>query len=138
MSEAERSEQEGEVREAGIPPSTSPTNEDGIFCRDEHDLPWSTYESADAADAGMTAIRYKALSYGRRDVPSMTYIEYAPGCTDPVHKHDTGEVFVVIEGEIWLDDARNGPGSVVYIAPDTDYAVRAGDEGARYFRIVTA
>jgi quercetin dioxygenase-like cupin family protein len=54
-----------------------------------------------------------------------------------VHRHDTGEVFVVIEGEIWLDEARNGPGSVVYIAPDTDYAVRAGDEGARYFRIVT-
>jgi len=109
---------------------------DGIFCADEHDLPWSRYGGADAAD--MAAIRYKALSYGRRDVPSMTYIEYAPGCTDPVHKHDTGEVFVVIEGEIWLDEARNGPGSVVYIAPDTDYAVRAGAEGARYFRIVTA
>jgi len=109
----------------------------GIFSADEHDLEWATYEGADAADAGMAAIRFKALSYGRRDVPSMTYIEYAPGCTDPVHKHDTGEVFVVIEGEIWLDDARNGPGSVVYIAPDTDYAVRAGDEGARYFRIVT-
>ena len=113
MSEAERSEQEGEVREAGIPPSTSPTNEGGIFCRDQHDLPWSTYEGADAADAGMTAIRYKALSYGRRDVPSMTYIEYAPGCTDPVHKHDTGEVFVVIEGEIWLDDAVGQPAGVV-------------------------
>ena len=113
-------------------------NSDGIFSVDEHDLEWSTYDGADAADAGMAAIRYKALSYGNRGVPSMTYIEYAPGCTDPVHRHDTGEVFVVIEGEIWLDDARNGPGSVVYIAPDTDYAVRAGDEGARYFRIVTA
>jgi quercetin dioxygenase-like cupin family protein len=109
----------------------------GIFCADEHDLEWSSYEGADAAEAGMAAIRFKALSYGRRDVPSMTYIEYAPGCTDPIHKHDTGEVFVGIEGEIWLDDTRNGPGSVVYIAPDTDYAVRAGDEGARYFRIVT-
>jgi hypothetical protein len=93
--------------------------DDGIFCVDEHDLEWSSYEGADAAAAGMAAIRYKALSYGRRDVPSMTYIEYAPGCTDPVH------------------DACNGPGSVVYIAPDTDYAVRAGDGGARYFRIVT-
>jgi quercetin dioxygenase-like cupin family protein len=115
----------------------SSENDGIIFCADEHDLEWSAYEGADAAEAGMAAIRFKALSYGRRDVPSMTYIEYAPGCTDPVHKHDTGEVFVVIEGEIWLDDARNGPGSVVYIAPDTDYAVRAGDEGARYFRIVT-
>jgi len=70
--------------------------DDGIFCADEHDLEWSSYEGADAADAGMANIRYKALSYGRRDVPSMTYIEYAPGCTDPVHKHDTGEVFVVV------------------------------------------
>jgi hypothetical protein len=113
------------------------TASDGIFAVDEHDLEWSSYEGADAAAAGMAAIRYKALSNGRRDVPSMTYIEYAPGCTDPVHKHDTGEVFVVIEGEIWLDDLCNGPGSVVYIAPETDYAVRAGDEGARYFRIVT-
>jgi mannose-6-phosphate isomerase-like protein (cupin superfamily) len=110
---------------------------DGIFRADEHDLEWSSYEGADAAAAGMAAIRYKALMYGR-DVPSVTYIEYAPGCTDPVHQHDTGEVFVVVEGEIWLDDARNGPGSVVYIAPDTDYAVRAGDQGARYFRIVTS
>ena len=67
---------------------------------------------------------------------------YLAGFTDMMKvrgsKHDTGEVFVVIEGEIWLDEARNGPGSVVYIAPDTDYAVRAGAEGARYFRIVTA
>ena len=107
-----------------------------IFCADEHDLPWATYEGADAAEAGMAAIRYKAVMYGK-DVPLVTFIEYAPGCTDPVHKHDTGELFVVVEGEIWLDDERNGPGSVVYIAPDTDYAVHAGDQGARYFRIVT-
>jgi len=73
-------------------------SDDGVFCVDEHDLEWSSYDGADAAAAGMANIRYKALSYGRRDVPSMTYIEYAPGCTDPVHRHDTGEAFVVGTG----------------------------------------
>jgi quercetin dioxygenase-like cupin family protein len=66
----------------------------------------------------------------------MQYLEYAAGHTDPVHRHDTGEVFVVTEGELWLDDTCNGPGAVVYVPADTDYAVRAGADGVRYFRIV--
>jgi quercetin dioxygenase-like cupin family protein len=67
----------------------------------------------------------------------MQFVEYAPGHSDHVHRHDEGEVFLVTEGELWLDDeTRHGPGSVMYIPPDTDYAVRAGAEGARYYRIV--
>jgi hypothetical protein len=55
---------------------------------------------------------------------------------DPVHHHDTGEVMVITEGELWLEGAANGAGSVVYIPRDLDDALRAGDEDARFFRIV--
>ena len=39
-------------------------------------------------------------------------------------------------GELWLDDACNGPGSIVFIPRDTKYAVRGGEAGARFFRVV--
>jgi quercetin dioxygenase-like cupin family protein len=66
----------------------------------------------------------------------MQYIEYGPGQADSVHRHDTGEVFIVTEGELWIDDTRLGPGGLIFIPADTDYAVRAGDEVTRYFRVV--
>jgi quercetin dioxygenase-like cupin family protein len=108
-----------------------------IHSVDSNDLPWTEY--APAADGGgPSPIRVKALSGGRGDVPSMQYLEYAPGHADPVHRHATGEVFVVTDGELWLDDVRHGPGAVAYVPADTDYAVRAGGDGVRYFRIVVA
>ena len=64
------------------------------------------------------------------------FIEYAPDHSDPVHRHDEGEVFVITEGELWVNDARNGPGSIICIPRSTDYAVRSGAEGARFFRVV--
>jgi len=105
-----------------------------IFQIDEHDLPWSEYDGRDGAvDA---TIRYKALTLGTKGVPPVQYVEYAPGVADPVHSHTTGEFFVVTDGELWLDDTCNGPGSVIFVPRDTDYAVRSGDEGARFFRVV--
>jgi quercetin dioxygenase-like cupin family protein len=71
-------------------------------------------------------------------VTRVQFIEYAPGHSDPVHRHDEGEVFIVTEGELWLDGARSGPGSVLCIPRDTDYAVRSGAQGARFFRVVVA
>jgi hypothetical protein len=53
-----------------------------------------------------------------------------------VHRHEVDEFFIVTEGSIWLDDVESGVGSVVFIPRDTDYAVRAGESGARYFRVV--
>ena len=58
------------------------------------------------------------------------------GQTDPVHRHDKGEFFIITMGEMWLDGAKTGPGGVAFIPANTDYAVRAGDEGVRYFRVV--
>ena len=103
-----------------------------IFIVNEGDLAWSDY----ASDTGPADIRYKALTAGTRGVPPVQYIEYGPGQTDPVHRHDEDEFFIVTTGEMWLDDARTGPGGIVFIPADTDYAVRAGDEGVRYFRVV--
>jgi quercetin dioxygenase-like cupin family protein len=63
-------------------------------------------------------------------------VEYSPGHTDPVHSHQTGELVIVTDGELGLDDVANGPGSIVFIPRGTEYAVRGGDAGVRYFRVV--
>jgi quercetin dioxygenase-like cupin family protein len=106
-----------------------------IFQIHEHDIPWSEYGGAGESQ-GRASIRYKPLTFPRTDVPSMQFIDYAPGHEDPVHSHDTGEVMIVIAGSLQLGDTTSGPGSAVYIPRDTPYAIRAGDEGVRYFRIV--
>jgi quercetin dioxygenase-like cupin family protein len=106
-----------------------------IFHVDEHDIPWSEYDEAGESQA-RASIRYKPLTFPRTDVPSMQYIDYAPGHEDPVHSHDTGEVMIVIAGSLQLGDTTSGPGSAVYVPRDTAYAIRAGAEGVRYFRIV--
>jgi len=106
-----------------------------IFHVDEHDISWSEYGGAGETEA-RASIRYKPLTFPRTDVPSMQFIDYAPGYEDPVHSHDTGEVMIVIAGSLQLGDTTSGPGSAVYVPRDTAYAIRAGDEGVRYFRIV--
>jgi quercetin dioxygenase-like cupin family protein len=103
-----------------------------------------TYRDGKAVrtDAGdqSDAIRVKALSMLGTDVPSMQYVDYPPGYVDPVHSHDTGEWFIVVAGEMrFTDDADDPalvPGGAVFIPKDTPYAVHAGDDGVRYFRIV--
>ena len=54
-----------------------------------------------------------------------------------MHRHEVGEFFIVFSGEMWLGNRRTGPGGVIFIPANTDYAVRAGDEGVQYFRVVT-
>jgi quercetin dioxygenase-like cupin family protein len=104
-----------------------------IFHINQRDMEWSNYTS----DDGPVAIRYKALTVGAPGVPAVQFIEYGPGQTDPVHQHPAGEFFIVTSGEMWLDDQKTGPGGVVFIPANTDYAIRAGDEGVEYFRVVT-
>ena len=104
-----------------------------IFCVNESDVAWSTYDDG----GSQSAIRFKALTRGAAGVPGVQFIEYGPETTDPVHQHDVGEFFVVMTGEMWLDDVKLEPGGVGFIPAHTDYAVRAGHDGVRYFRIVT-
>jgi quercetin dioxygenase-like cupin family protein len=106
-----------------------------IFQINHNDLPWYEYEEALDAD-GRPQIRVKALTVGEKEIPPVQFVEYAAGTTDPVHRHEVDEFFIVTEGSIWLDDVESGVGSVVFIPRDTDYAVRAGESGARYFRVV--
>ena len=106
-----------------------------IFRVNQNDLPWFEYQEAIGAD-GTPQVRVKALTLHEPDVPPVQYVEYAPGHTDPIHSHETGEFFIVTDGELWLDDVANEAGSVVFIPRDTEYAVRAGAEGVRYFRVV--
>jgi quercetin dioxygenase-like cupin family protein len=103
-----------------------------IFSADQSETPWAQYGGAD----GDGNIRFKALTEGVDTATRVQYIEYAPNHSEPVHQHGEGEVFVVAEGELWVNDARNGPGSIICIPRDTDYAVRSGAEGARFFRVV--
>jgi quercetin dioxygenase-like cupin family protein len=105
-----------------------------IFQVNERDVPWAEY--AEAGDGERALIRYKALTMHDPDVPPVQYVEYAPGHADPVHHHRTGEFLVVTDGTLWLDDTPSGAGSVVFIPRDTDYSVRGGDEGVRFFRVV--
>jgi quercetin dioxygenase-like cupin family protein len=104
-----------------------------IFCVDEHDVPWVDYDAGPDRAGG---IRVKPLTVGVDTSTRVQYVEYPPDRSDPVHRHDEGEVFVVIEGELWLDGARYGSGSILCIPRDVDYAVRSGPNGARYFRVV--
>ena len=106
-----------------------------IFSVDANDLPWVEY-GGDPDGYGQGAIRSKGLTVGADTVTRVQFIEYAPNHSDPVHQHDEGEVFIVTEGELWLNDVRNGVGSIVCIPHDTDYAVRSGPEGVRFFRVV--
>ena len=103
-----------------------------IFHADQADLSWSQYGGGDGAGN----IRFKALTEGVDTATRVQYIEYASNHSDPLHQHDEGEVFVVTEGELWVNDARNGPGSIICIPRNTEYAVRSGALGARFFRVV--
>jgi len=106
-----------------------------IFRVNANDEPWIEYEES-ADDDGNIPIRVKALTLGTPGVPPVQFVEYAAGHMDPVHSHTTDEFFIVTEGSLWLDDNENREGSVVFIPRGTDYAVRAVDMGARYFRVV--
>jgi quercetin dioxygenase-like cupin family protein len=106
-----------------------------IFQVDESDIPWAEFGDVEESD-GQPSIRYKVLSPRGADVPPMQYVEYPPGHEDAAHRHQTGEVLIVTAGQLQLGDEVSGPGSAVYVPRDTEYAIRAGESGVRFFRIV--
>jgi hypothetical protein len=103
-----------------------------IFSINQADLAWTNYQGTD----GPSAIRFKALTAGTRGVPPVQYIEYGPGQTDPMHRHEVGEFFIVASGDLTIAGNRLTAGGVAYIPAETDYAAMAGAEGAIYFRVV--
>ena len=101
----------------------------------EDKMAWAEYLEG-GSDGAPSGVRFKALTPRGTGAPPMQYVEYAAGHADHVHRHDTGEVFIVTEGTFSVDDTVSGPGAVVYVPKDTDYALVAGDDGVRFFRIV--
>jgi quercetin dioxygenase-like cupin family protein len=108
-----------------------------IFRVNENDIAWSEYAPSGAGN-GQAPIRFKALTMHEAEVPPAQYVEYASGHADPMHSHETGEFLVVTAGTLWLEGEESGPGSIIFIPRDTEYSVRGGDEGVRFFRVVVA
>jgi quercetin dioxygenase-like cupin family protein len=98
---------------------------------DEKDLPWAEFEGTPPG-----RIRFKTINPRGGAAPPVQYVEYAPGHADRVHSHDEGEVFFITAGEVSVGGTVSGPGSVIYVPPGVEYAMRGGDEGVRFFRIV--
>ena len=97
----------------------------------ERDLPWAEYDGTPPG-----RVRYKTINPRGGEAPPVQYVEYAPGHADGVHSHDEGEVFFITAGEVSVGGEVSGPGSVIYIPAGVEYAMRGGDEGVRFFRIV--
>ena len=74
----------------------------------------------------------------RRDLPSLAsfrawVVEMTPGSEWPrVDVHDTGEVFLVLEGEVIEGDRRFGPGTYVLFDRGTVHRPRT-ESGVRLF-----
>ena len=99
-----------------------------IFQNSADDVEWGTYK-----DSG---IRYKGLTTGKDGVPGVGYIEYPAGYSDSVHSHNVDELMLIVAGELAVDGASQGPGGVIFVPANTDYALKAGPAGATYFRVV--
>ncbi|HLN15585.1 MAG TPA: hypothetical protein VK277_02420 [Acidimicrobiales bacterium] len=105
------------------------------FRVNERDIDWVAFKDGGGTIAD--GVRFKALTRGEEGVPPMQFVSYPPGHSDPPHEHETGEVMVVVSGSVNLDGVESGPGSVLFVAKETTYALVAGDEGAVFYRIVT-
>jgi len=91
--------------------------------------------AARAADAPAIEVGPGCL---RRDLPGppgvrVWMVELAPGSRWPrVDRHDTGEVYFVLEGEVIEGEARHPAGTQVCFAPGSRHRPRS-ETGARLF-----
>lgn len=58
-----------------------------------------------------------------------------PGTVAPPHSHSHEEVIYVLEGGFSMGKRECGPGTVVYIAADTQYGFKVGEQGVRFLNI---
>ena len=64
------------------------------------------------------------------------HINWLPGGTvAPPHSHSLEEVIYVLEGGFSMGKRQCGPGTVVYIAAETQYGFKVWDEGVRFLNI---
>lgn len=60
---------------------------------------------------------------------SLLGLKYEPGSGDH-RRHAVGQVTLVIEGELWIDGCRCGPGAGCFSPGNRHYAIEAGPRGA--------
>jgi quercetin dioxygenase-like cupin family protein len=81
----------------------------------------------------------------RRSVSSehstVTYYEFAPGASFPIHRHASEQITLIQEGglEFTVDGTPTpmGPGEWSVVAPGIEHGVVAGPQGARFVAVVT-
>lgn len=58
-----------------------------------------------------------------------------PNSAVELHSHSVDEVIYVVEGSLTIGDRICGPGTVMAIEKDTEYAFTVGEEGVRFLNI---
>jgi quercetin dioxygenase-like cupin family protein len=76
------------------------------------------------------------LSRLREDAPYVHMTEVPPGYHIGLHSHSETEVTVILGGSARVGDRVCGPGSVLVIEADEEYALTAGDEGPLTFLVM--
>jgi len=76
------------------------------------------------------------LSRLREDEPYVHLTEVPPGYCISLHSHSETEVTVILTGSARVGDRVCGPGSVIVIDANEEYALSAGDDGPLTFLVV--
>jgi quercetin dioxygenase-like cupin family protein len=76
------------------------------------------------------------LSRLREDDPYVHLTEVPPGYVIDLHSHSETEVTVILSGTAHVGDRACGPGSVLVIEANEEYALTAGDAEPLTFLVV--
>jgi quercetin dioxygenase-like cupin family protein len=81
-----------------------------------------------AKEAGVTPLMSKALADNPGKEVEMITVEYAPGGTDPIHRHNAQAFVYVLEGTIVMQlrggkEVTLNPGETFYEGPDDVHVV---------------
>jgi len=85
--------------------------------------------------AGEADVRYKAFATGSPLAPSGQLVEYEAGHVEAPHSHDEGEIYVMLAGDLAIDDVVVGAGMLVYIEAGTVYGPSTTEQGCRFVRL---
>jgi quercetin dioxygenase-like cupin family protein len=85
-------------------------------------------DTADAQEAKVTPLMSKELKEGPGKEGLMIVVEYPPGSSDPIHRHNANAYVYVLEGSVVMQ-VKGGkqmtltPGQTFYEGPDDIHAV---------------
>lgn len=72
---------------------------------------------------------------GSASDPQMVEVEIYPGVTIPVHAHETGEFFYIVQGQMEFGRHTLLPGDSIYVPGLVLYSFRAGPQGVRFINV---